>query len=388
LKTWHADRLSKLPPYLFVEIDRKKRAARAAGRDIIDFGVGDPDQPTHRFIIERMSVAIGDPANHRYAQGIGSREFRETAADYFRKRFDVALDPESEIIALVGTKEGLGHLPTAVVDPDDTVLIPDPGYPVYEAGTIFAGGKCHFMPLREESQWLPRLAEIPSEVRRRVRLMYLNYPNNPTGACAPRSFFEEAVAFAREHGFLIAQDAAYAELCFGEPPPSMLSIAGAKEVCIEFHSLSKTFNMTGWRVGFAAGNANALVALAKVKSNVDSGVFGAVQQAGIEGLRNIGRSEIKAQMDLYRRRRDVLVHGLREAGWRVATPQATFFVWARCPEGLDSMTTATRLLDEIDVVAIPGSGFGKGGEGYIRFALTVDEDRIHEAMRRLAAWRA
>ncbi len=388
MKTWHADRLSKLPPYLFVEIDRKKRAARAAGRDIIDFGVGDPDQPTHRFIIERMSVAIGDPANHRYAQGIGSREFRETAADYFRKRFDVALDPESEIIALVGTKEGLGHLPTAVVDPDDTVLIPDPGYPVYEAGTIFAGGKCHFMPLREESQWLPRLAEIPSEVRRRVRLMYLNYPNNPTGACAPRSFFEEAVAFAREHGFLIAQDAAYAELCFGEPPPSMLSIAGAKEVCIEFHSLSKTFNMTGWRVGFAAGNANALVALAKVKSNVDSGVFGAVQQAGIEGLRNIGRSEIKAQMDLYRRRRDVLVHGLREAGWRVATPQATFFVWARCPEGLDSMTTATRLLDEIDVVAIPGSGFGKGGEGYIRFALTVDEDRIHEAMRRLAAWRA
>jgi LL-diaminopimelate aminotransferase len=381
---WSAQRLSQLPPYLFVEIDRKKRAAREAGRDVIDLGVGDPDRPTYPFIIERLTEAVRDPANHRYAQGIGSLEFRRTAAEYMQRRFGVRLDPQTEIIALIGTKEGLGHLPTAVVDPGDVVMVPDPGYPVYTSASIFAGARCHTMPLREETGWLPVLSDVPRDVRSRARLMFLNYPNNPTAASAPRTFYEEAVAFAREHRILIAHDAAYAELHFGSAPISILEIPDAKEVSIEFHSLSKTFNMTGWRVGFAAGNAEALAALAKVKSNVDSGVFGAVQEAGIAALRRSDGPEVRAQIDLYRRRRDVLVSGLREAGWRVTAPGGTFFVWARCPGNQDSMTTATRILDEADVVAVPGRGFGAGGEGYIRFALTVDEPRLAEAGKRMA----
>ncbi len=393
MKTWRAHRLGELPPYLFVEIDRKKREAIEAGRDVIDFGVGDPDQPTPAFIVERMAKAIRTPANHRYALGVGSIEFRGVVADFFARRFNVKLDPKTEIIALLGSKEGLGHLPTAVVNPGETVLIPDPGYPVYTGGTIFAGGKCHIMPLREQNDWLPVLGDIPAEVYRGAKLMFLNYPNNPTAACAPLSFFEEAVALARKHNFLIAQDAAYSEVFFDpdHPPPSILQAEGAKDVAIEFHSLSKTFNMTGWRVGFAVGNADALAALAKVKNNMDSGVFGAVQEAGIEALGGIRRPDIVSHIGpdgTYRRRRDVLVEGLRPAGWSVASPQATFYVWARCPCGLDSMTVASRVLEKADVVVIPGLGFGQYGEGYVRFALTVDVARTREAVSRIAqmAW--
>jgi len=389
MTSWRANRLNELPPYLFVEIDRKKRAAIEAGRDVIDFGVGDPDQPTPTFIVERMAQAIRKPANHRYALGIGGIEFRSAVAEFFAGRFHVKLDPKTEIIALLGSKEGLGHLPTAVVNPGETVLIPDPGYPVYTGGTIFAGGKCCTMPLRDSNGWLPVLSDIPAEVYRSAKLMFLNYPNNPTTACASLSFFEEAVALARKHNFLIAQDAAYSEVFFdsANPPPSILQVAGAKEVAIEFHSLSKTFNMTGWRVGFAVGNAEALAALAKVKNNMDSGVFGAVQEAGIEALGGIRRPDIVSHIGpdgTYRRRRDVLVAGLRQAGWSVASPQATFYVWVKCPDGLDSMTVASRVLDKADVVVIPSVGFGQCGEGYVRFALTVDESRTAQAVERIA----
>lgn len=383
MSRWSAERLSRLPAYLFVETDRRKREALAAGRDVIDFGVGDPDLPTPGFIVERMAEAIRRPEHHRYAPSAGTAEFRRAAAEYLEERFGVRLDAETEVLSLIGTKEGLGHLPTAVVNPGEVVLVPEPGYPVYAAGAVFAGGSCHTMALTSERGWLPRLEDIPPAVARRARLMYLNYPNNPTGACASRAFYEEAVAFAREYGILIAQDAPYCELAFETPPESILQVPGAKEAAIEFHSLSKTFHMTGWRVGFAVGNREALAALAKVKSNLDSGVFAAIQEAGVTALRNRAHPEVRGLVAMYRRRRDVLVGGLRVAGWPVEPPPATFFVWARCPGGRDSQSVARRLLDECDVVAIPGAGFGACGEGYVRFALTVGEERIAEAARRI-----
>jgi LL-diaminopimelate aminotransferase len=388
LNEWSADRLSQLPPYLFFEIDRKKREAIEAGRDVIDFGVGDPDCPTPGFVIDAMTEAIRDPANHRYALGTGMPVFRRAAADFLARRYGVDIDPKSEVVALLGSKEGIGHLPIGVVNPGETVLVPEPGYPVYVSGTIFAGGVCHTMPLREENGWLPVLGEIPPEVRRRAKLMWLNYPNNPTTAIAALSFFEEAIAFGRKHDILIAQDAPYSELYFGNPPPSILQVDGARDVAVEFHSLSKTFNMTGWRMAFAVGNRDALAALAKVKSNLDSGVFQAVQYAGIAALKGIDRPEVQDQVAVYRRRRDVLVGGLREAGWPITPPEATFYVWAKVPAGHDSMTVATRALDEADTVVIPGAGFGPCGEGYVRFSLTVSEERTREAVERMAkiAW--
>jgi LL-diaminopimelate aminotransferase len=271
----------------------------------------------------------------------------------------------------------------AVLNPGEAALIPEPGYPVYAAGTTFAGGEGLPMPLREANGWFPDWKEIPREVRRRTRLLFLNYPNNPTGACASRTLFEEAVAFARECGALLAHDAAYAEVYFDDPPPSVLEIDGAKEVCIEFHSLSKTFNMTGWRVGFAVGNPGAIASLAKVKNNVDSGVFGAIQEAAVAALEGVDRPEAREQREAYRRRRDVLTSGLREAGWSVQPPKGGFFVWARAPAAGDSMGVVSQLLEKADVVAIPGGGFGPCGEGYVRFALTVSEERTRQAVERI-----
>jgi LL-diaminopimelate aminotransferase len=383
VKTWRADRLSQLPPYLFVEIDRRKKEAIAAGRDVIDFGVGDPFDGTPEFIVDRAGDAIRDKANHRYALGTGMPEFRRMAAEFFKRRFGVEVDPDSEVVALLGSKEGIGHLPIGVVNPGDTVLVPEPGYPVYVAGTIFAGGVCHTMPLHEKNGWLPVLEDIPSDVRRNAKLMWLNYPNNPTGAVAPLSFFRDVVNFARDNEILIAQDAPYSELYFSDPPPSILQVDGAGDVAIEFHSFSKTFNMTGWRLAFAVGNADALAALAKVKSNLDSGVFQAVQLAGITALAGIDRPEVRERIGIYRKRRDIIITGLREAGWPVKEPEATFYVWAKCPAGVDSMTAARRILDESDVVVIPGAGFGPAGEGYVRFALTVTETRTREAIERV-----
>ncbi len=382
------ERLDQLPPYLFVDIDRRRRAALAAGRDVINFGVGDPDQPTPAFIVDAMTRAVNDPANHRYPHDLGTPAFREAAAAFMDERYGVRVDPQREILAVIGTKEGLGHLPLAVVDPGRTVLIPDPGYPVYRSATLFAGGVPWPMRLSEDHAWLPDLDGIPVEAAGAATLMFLNYPNNPTGAVASFEFYGRVVEFAQRRDLVVAHDAAYAEMYLGDtPPPSILQVPGGKDVAIEFHSLSKTFNMTGWRLGFAVGNAGVIAALARVKSNLDSGAFTAIQEAGIAALQGIGRPEVTQLRAMYRQRAEILCRGLRAGGFRVPDPQATFYIWARVPAGYDSLRAATRLLDEADVVCVPGIGFGPAGEGYVRFALTVDADRIEAAVARIQGLR-
>jgi len=378
-----AERLKRLPPYLFAEIDAKKREARARGADLIDMGIGDPDLPTPPHIVEALKRASENPEHHRYPSYEGMPEFRAAVAAWYRQRFGVTLDPETEVLTLIGSKEGTAHMPLAFVNPGDVVLVPDPGYPVYAVGTWFAGGEVHFMPLRRANGFLPDLDAVPADIARRATLMYLNYPNNPTAAVAGREFFERVVAFARTHGIIVCHDAMYSEVRFdGYRPSSFLEIPGAKEVGVEFHSLSKTYSMTGWRIGFCSGNAAAVAALGKVKTNVDSGVFGAVQEAGIAAL--TGSQDIP---ELYRRtyqeRRDVVVAGLKALGWEVDVPKATFFVWAPVPRGLDSRTFAARLLEEAGCVVTPGVGFGPSGEGFYRIALTIDAKRLREAMERL-----
>jgi LL-diaminopimelate aminotransferase len=381
-----SQRLAALPAYLFAEIDRKKRAARAAGRDIIDFGVGDPDQPTHSFIVERMQQAIRKPENHAYPLGGGSPDFRRSIAAFFHKRYGVKLDPARELLALIGSKEGIGHLPLALVNPGQTVIVPSPGYPVYHAGTVFAGGEPYILALNEAAGWLPDFDAIPADVAGQAVLMFLNYPNNPTGATASVAFYERAVAFARQHDVLLAQDAAYNDLYLGhEPPPSILQIPAAREVAIEFHSASKTFNMTGWRIGFVVGNAAAIAALASIKANLDSGVFGAIQEVAYDAYAHIDRPEVHQMRELYRARAKILCDGLRAIGFQAAPPEATFYIWARVPPGYDSMTVCNRLLDQANVVGVPGAGFGPTGEGYVRFALNVAAERIETAVQRMVA---
>lgn len=379
-----AERLQALPPYLFVAIDRKRRDAIAAGKDVINLGVGDPDQPTHAFIIERMRARIAEPANHCYPSNIGAAAFREQAVAFFARRYGVELDAASEVRTLIGTKEGLGHLPLAVINPGRTALIPEPGYPVYLSGTIFAGGRPYIMPLTEDRRWLPDLEAIPSDTARDAVLLYLNYPNNPTGAAADLDFYRQAVDFARQNDLIVVQDAAYNEMYFEQQPPSILQVPGAKDVAIELHSLSKTFNMTGWRLGFAAGNADVLAALSKIKANMDSGQFTAIQEAGAAALAGIDRPELHGSRAMYQQRRDAMVAGLRKIGFHVEPPPATFYIWAGVPGGLDSMTVVNRMIEEAAVVGVPGIGFGKACDGYVRFALTVDVERIHQAVTRLA----
>jgi len=381
-----AQRLGQLPAYLFARIAQLKRQALDAGRDVIDFGVGDPDRPTPPFVVERLASAVRDPANHRYASAAGLPAFREAVQAYMRDRFHVAVDG-TQLLPLLGSKEGLGHLPLAVINPGDTVLVPEPGYPVYAAGVALAGGAVCPLPLYERNGWLPALGDVSEGARSAARLLFVNYPNNPTGACAPLAFLEELVALAREYGIVLVHDAAYVDVYYDEPPPSILQIDGAADVAVEFHSLSKTFNMTGWRIGFAVGNADVLAALGKLKDNLDSGIFQAIQLAGAAALSGHGHPDIRHQREVYRHRRDLLVHGLRAAGWSVAMPRGGFYVWARCPEGLESMAVSARLLKDADVVAIPGSGFGACGEGYVRFALTVDEARTSQAVERISRLR-
>jgi len=378
-----SQRLQQLPPYLFVEIDKARRAAIAAGKDVINLGVGDPDQPTPKFIIDRMHTAIEDPKNHRYPFDEGVPEYRRQAAAWMKQRFGVTVDADRELITLIGSKEGLAKLPLAVVDPGDFVLVPQPGYPVYNAASLFAGGQVFHMPLTHGNGWLPDLDAIPASIAGSARLMFLNYPNNPTAAVATPAFYRRVIDFARRHNIVVCQDAAYSEMYFDEPPCSILQTPGAAEVAVEMFSLSKTFNMTGWRLGFAAGNEQVIAALAQVKSNMDSGQFNAIQQAGLAALAGHDRPEVGALLAMYRQRRDALVDGLTRIGWRVDRPAATFYVWIHCPEGVDSMTTAKRLLAEVNVVTIPGIGFGQPGEGYIRAALTVSAERIAEAVQRI-----
>ncbi len=383
MTNWRAERLGQLPPYLFVEIDRKKKEAIAAGKDVINLGIGDPDSPTPEFIVERMSREIHDPANHSYPNGAGHPDFLDACVGFFDRRFGVTPDRTSEVTAVIGSKEAIGHLPLAVVNPGETVLVPDPGYPVYTSATIFAGAIPHLMPLRAGNGWLPDLDAIPAEVAAKARLMFLNYPNNPTGAVADVAFFEKAVAFARKHNILIAHDAAYSEVFFEVRPPSILQVDGAADVAVEFHSLSKSFNMTGWRIGFAVGNASVIAALKSVKDNVDSGQFNAIQRTAADALNHFDHVSVRAMIDLYRERRDIVTAALTECAVTVEKPGASFYVWAKCPIGYTSMDFISMVLDEVGVVLIPGNGFGNCGEGYFRIALTVDADRMREAMARI-----
>ncbi|MBI2879789.1 MAG: LL-diaminopimelate aminotransferase [Candidatus Rokubacteria bacterium] len=379
-----ADRLKRLPPYLFAEIDRQKKEARARGADLIDLGIGDPDIPSPPHVIEALARAARDPKNHRYPDYEGLLAFRGAAAGWYQRQFGVTLDPAAEVLTLIGSKEGTAHIPLAFCNPGDVVLVPDPGYPVYQAGTLFAGAEPYFLPLRGDHDFLPDLDAVPAEVARRARMIFLNYPNNPTAACAPLEFFERLVRFAERWGLIVCHDAMYSEIRFdGERPPSFLQVPGAREVGVEFHSLSKTYSMTGWRIGFCVGNREVLAGLGKVKTSVDSGVFQAVQEAAIAAL--TGPQEYVAEVQrTYQERRDVVVQGLRRLGLPVLVPRATFFVWAPVPGGGSSTEWAERLLREAEVVVTPGVGFGPHGEGYYRIALTVDKARLAEAMERLA----
>ncbi|MBI2941257.1 MAG: LL-diaminopimelate aminotransferase [Chloroflexi bacterium] len=378
-----ARRLTQLPPYLFVEIDRKKREAAARGVDIINLGIGDPDLPTPEPIIQALEAGASRSANHRYPDSEGLGSFRRACAEWYARRFGVTLDPEREVLTLIGAKEGIGHLPLALVDPGDVVLIPDPAYPVYQAGTVFAGGEPYFLPLRRENGFLPDLEAIPEAVLRRAKLIFANYPNNPTGAVAPREFYPRLVEFAARHGIIVAQDNTYSEIAYdGYRPPSFLEVPGAKEVGIEFHSLSKTFNMTGWRIGFVVGHAGVVDALRRVKSNLDSGAFNAVQEAGITALAN-AEAIAARNSAIYQERRDLLIAGLRSVGLSVESPRATFYVWPTVPEGYTSASFVSLLIEQTGIVCTPGNGFGRQGEGYVRFALTAGRDRLRVAVERM-----
>jgi LL-diaminopimelate aminotransferase len=378
-----AQRLKKLPPYLFAEIDRLKGELLAQGVDVIDLGVGDPDLPTPRHIVEALGKAAADPANHRYPSYSGMGDFKVSVAGWYKRRFSVELDPGTEVVSLIGSKEGIAHIPLAFVDPGEVVIVPDPGYPVYQAGTVFAEGIPWFLPLRGEKDFLPDLAEIPEEVARKAKMIFLNYPNNPTGATATMDFYRALVAWARHYEVMVCHDAAYTEISYnGYRAPSILEVEGAKDVAIEFHSLSKTYNMTGWRVGFAVGNKEMVSGLGRIKTNVDSGIFQAVQWAAMAALEG-SQSCVEQNNRIYCERRDALVSGLRKAGLEVSPPRATFYVWAGVPQGFTSKEFASYLLSKAGIVATPGVGFGPHGEGYIRMTLCAPLERIQEAVERI-----
>lgn len=382
-----ANRLDKLPPYLFLEISRKIAEKRAQGADVVSFGIGDPDIPTPQHILDELTKTAQDAPNHRYPESDGLPEMRKSIGDWYQRRFDVTLG-DKEIVPLIGAKEGIGHMALCLIDPGDIALIPDPAYPVYAVGTMFAGGESFLMPLSEERGWLPDLSAIPTDVADKAKVMWINYPNNPTGGLATLEFFEEVVAFAKKHDIAVCHDAAYSEVTFdGYVAPSFMQVPGASDVGIEFHSLSKTYNMTGWRVGSAVGNQQLIDGLVRVKSNLDSGISNAVQYMGIEALENTPQEWIEANNDIYRRRRDRVVEVLNAIGLDAPTPKSGLYVWARCPEGWTSAAVATELLDKHAVVVTPGRGYGEAGEGYIRLSLTTPDDRVEEGLRRLEGWR-
>lgn len=374
-----AERLKKLPPYLFAELDEMKTNKEKKGIRVIDFGVGDPDLPTPEHIVEEMQKAVGKVENQKYPGYSGKVEFRKTVSEFYRRRKGVDVDPEN-IIALIGSKEGIAHLPLAFVENGDYVLYTEPGYPVYHSSAIFAGGIPYELPLKENNDYLPDFDTIPDDIVRKSKILFLNYPNNPTTAVAEMDFIKEAVDFCTDNRIILAHDAAYSEIAFDYRPRSFLEYDGAFECVIEFGSLSKTYNMTGWRIGYALGNEEAVNGLLKVKTNVDSGVFNAVQDAAIAALKS-DDSVIEQNNEVYRERRDILVRGLRELGFEVKKPEATFYVWLKV--GGSSIEFARKLLEEAGVLVTPGVGFGKSGEGYVRFALTRDVSVIEEALKRM-----
>ena len=384
IKIVQADRLKQLPPYLFAELDRKKAEARARGVDVIDLGVGDPDIPTPDNIIGALAEAAREPRYHRYPSYTGMNRFRESVSRWYKTRAGVDLHPLKEVVSLIGSKEGIAHIPLAFINPGDVALVPSPAYPVYAIATMFAGGIPYEMPLVKENGFLPDLSAIPGEMLSRAKMMFLNYPNNPTAALATIDFFKTVVDFAEKHNIMICHDFAYSEMTFdGYVPPSFLETPGAMDVGIEFHSLSKTYNMTGWRIGWAAGNAEIVGGLGRIKSNIDSGIFEAIQVAGIEALE--GNQECLDEMRaIYTERRDILVKGLQKLGIRATSPKATFYVWFEAPSGYTSASFAALLLEKAGIVATPGNGFGAPGEGYVRMALTVSKERLAEAVDRIS----
>ncbi|MFQ5991353.1 MAG: LL-diaminopimelate aminotransferase [Nitrospiraceae bacterium] len=378
-----AGRIKTLPPYLFAAIDEMKQKALARGVDIINLGVGDPDLPTPAPIIERLKQAAADPRHHQYPSYDGMLSFRQAVTAWYKRRFGVTLNAATEALTLIGSKEGIGHLPLAFIDPGDVVLVPSPGYPVYPVSATFAGGTSHVMPLLKQNCFLPDLNAISPDVARRAKLMFLNSPNNPTAAVAGKDFFNRVVAFAREHQVIVCHDAAYSEIYYdGRRPPSFLEAEGAMDVGVEFHSLSKTFNMTGWRIGFAVGNRDVVAGLGKVKSNLDSGAFQAIQEAGILALQSDDQLTDPLRK-IYQERRDVLVQGLRKLGLDTEMPQATFYVWVGVPKGYTSTSFTAHLLERAGIVTTPGNGFGEPGEGYIRMTLTTSAERLAEAVERI-----
>lgn len=380
-----ADRLATLPPYLFAAIDKAKEEVRAKGMDIISLGIGDPDLPTPDFIIDALCAAAKKPANHQYPSYIGLLSFRKAVADWYLRRFGVSLDPDNEIVSLIGSKEGIAHFPLAFVNPGDTALIATPNYPVYGVTTEFVGGKPVYLPLTDENNFLPDLDAISNDQWKAAKLIYINYPNNPTAATAPRSFYEKLIEKAKEFNVIVVHDAAYTEMYYDEAkkPLSILEIPGGRDVAIEFHSLSKTYNMTGWRIGMAVGNASLVKGLGKVKENMDSGIFQAVQEAGVVAL-NQGDAFCAGLRDIYKERRDVVVHALQKAGISCRVPDATFYIWSKVPKGFTSQEFVTKVLMQTGVVTTPGNGFGVPGEGYFRISLTVNTDLLKEAVLRIS----
>ena len=383
-----ANRVQQLPPYLFVNISRAIARKKADGIDVVSFGIGDPDIPTPDSVLDALDEGARKPANHRYPESEGLPEFRQSVSDFYQRRFGVELDHESEVINLIGAKEGIAHASLCFIDPGDVSISPDPAYPVYEIGTMFAGGTTHFVPLKESNGYLMDFSDIPTDVAKSAKTLWLNYPNNPTGAVADLAYFEDAVRYAKEFDLYLLHDACYTEVTFdGFIAPSVLQVAGAKDVAMEFHSLSKTANMTGWRVGAAVGNTDMVDALMRVKSNIDSGLSQAIQEMGIAAL-ELPQEWIDANNAIYKSRRDRVVAALNEIGLPATAPKATLYIWTRVPEGFTSAEFATRLLEECDVVVTPGASYGSAGEGYIRLSLTIPDDQIDEGIRRISSWRA
>lgn len=376
-------RLDKIPPYLFAEIDRRIDEKKAQGVDVISFGVGDPDVPTPGSIVDALCAESHKPEHHRYPSYFGLAEFRESAARWFERRFGVALDPGLQILPLMGSKEGVAHIALALLDPGDLALVPEPSYPVYAMGTLLAGAESHFLPLTTGNGFLPDLESVPPDVARRSKILWLNYPNNPTGAIASNEFFERAIEFARTYGLVLAHDNAYSEITYdGYVAPSLFQFKGAMEIGVEFHSLSKTFNMTGWRIGFVCGNHEVIEALGTIKTNIDSGIFNPVQLAAVEALDH-GEKTLPDMVKLYQSRRDLLVSELAGLGWEISPPQGSIYLWMPVPPGFDSVGFSTHVLDKAGVFFTPGNAYGPSGEGYVRLSLTVPDDKIKEAMARL-----
>ncbi|MGD9932174.1 MAG: LL-diaminopimelate aminotransferase [Dehalococcoidia bacterium] len=381
-----AKRVESLPPYLFAEISKKIAAKRAAGIDVVTFAIGDPDIPTPPHILAELHRAADEPANHRYPESEGLPELNQAISDFYQRRFEVRFEPMKETLALIGSKEGIGHVALCFIDPGDIALVPDPGYPVYEIGTMFAGGTSYRLDCTRESGWLPNFDTIPADVAEKAKVLWLNYPNNPTGATADIGFFEKAVAFAKKYDIAILHDNPYCDTAYdGYQPPSIFEVDGARDVAIEFNSFSKMYNMTGWRIGMAVGNRTMIDALMRVKSNIDSGIPQAIQRMAIEAV-NGPQDCIAENNAIYQRRRDRMVAGLRKIGLEVDTPKASLYVWAKLPAGVTSADFAAKVIEDTAVVVTPGRGYGLNGEGYVRLSVTTPDDRVEEGMRRLEAW--